>query len=179
MPKKNNQIQTEPVGQNEIEKCISCAAQVRKSNGPTHRYIGASPGCWAIFGEVLAKEYGDYRYPQVHRLTIDVYAAQHPGKPSKQSIQSVTVHLIGLHIMLDQNFDAQWTTKAIKKASQFSENYVWLEPPASSGELTILDVQGAANLKEHTDRVHIWAHSVWRAWESHHEQIRLWAKRIE
>jgi len=178
MPNKNNRNQTELVEKNEFEPCIGCAAQVPKSNGPTHRYVGASPGCWAIFGGVLAKEYGEYGYPQVHRLAVDAYATQHPGTPSKQSIQSVAVHLIGLHLMLDQNFDAQWTTKAIKRAAQFSENYVWLAPPASSGELTILDVQGAANLKEHTDRVHIWAHSVWRVWESHHEQIRLWATRI-
>ena len=73
--------------------CAGCGALVPVTDGPTHPYIGASPGCWAIYGEVLAREYGEYAYPPVHRLTVDAYAAQHPGVPSRRSIQSVAIHL--------------------------------------------------------------------------------------
>jgi hypothetical protein len=172
MPRKNNQKQTEP----KIEPCIGCGAPVPKKNGPSHEYIGASPGCWELFAELLAKEYEEYNYPPVHRVTVDTYAAQHPGSPSKKSIQSVAIHLIGLHLMLDLNFEAHQATQLLNQAAESSQEYVWLEPPQPLGSLTILDVQGADNIKEHTDRVHVWGHTVWQAWQPHHEQIRIWTE---
>jgi hypothetical protein len=36
--------------------------------GPTHDYIGASPGCWAIYGELSEKETGDFRIMRYHQL---------------------------------------------------------------------------------------------------------------
>jgi hypothetical protein len=175
MSQENNQNLTKP-GQDEgFEPCIGCGALVLKSNNLSHQYIGASPGCWVVFKEVLAKEYEEFNYPRINRLTIDTYAAQHPGTQSKQSIKSVVVHLIGLHLLLDLNFGAHQTTKALHKVIRTSQDFHWLEPPTFLGAVTILDVQGAENLKDHTDRVHIWAHAVWQAWQPHHDQIRLWA----
>ena len=46
MPRKNSRKITEP--------CVGCGAQVPKKQGPTHEYIGASPGCWELFGQLLA-----------------------------------------------------------------------------------------------------------------------------
>ena len=170
MPRKNNRKKTKPI----LEACIGCGALVPKKNGPTHQNIGASPGCWEIFGEILTKEYEEYNYPPVHRITVDTYAAQHPGTPSKKSIQSVAIHLIGLHLMLDLNYEAHQATQILSQAAEASKDYHWLEPPMALGSLTILDIEGAENIKDHTDRVHIWAHTVWQAWQSHHEQIRAW-----
>src|SRR5512145_2280867 len=81
--------------------CIGCGARVAEGSGSAHPYIGASPGCWALYGEVLAREYTDPRYGTAHQLTVDAYAAQHPGTPSPQSIQSVTIHLVGLYIVFE------------------------------------------------------------------------------
>jgi hypothetical protein len=37
-------------------------------DGPTHRYIGASPGCcWALYGELAEKEAVDFRYMRSHQ----------------------------------------------------------------------------------------------------------------
>ena len=68
-----------------IKACFSCGAQVPDVEGPTHRYMLSSPGCWAVFGEVLAREYSNALYMKNHRLTVDAYAVQHPGKPSRQA----------------------------------------------------------------------------------------------
>ena len=46
----------------ERESCFSCGAEVPKSDGPVHKYIDSSPGCWAAFGEVLARECSDFRH---------------------------------------------------------------------------------------------------------------------
>ena len=62
----------------------------------------SSPSCWAAYGEVLAREYNDPAFMAAHRLTVDAYAVQHPGRPSPQSIQSVALHLISLCLVLEQ-----------------------------------------------------------------------------
>ena len=50
-----------------LRRCVGCGAVVPDIDGSTHPYIGASAGCWEIYGQVLAKE---YRYPPVHRLIV-------------------------------------------------------------------------------------------------------------
>ncbi len=157
------------------QPCTGCGAPVRVTDGPTHPYIGASPGCWAIYGEVLAREYGEYAYPPVHRLTVDAYAAQHPGVPSRRSIQSVAVHLIGLHLTLERGYEPERATAAIRDVLARAQDFVWLEPPASRGAVTVVDVVEARDLAEHTERVEAWAGSIWEAWKPHHDTIRRWA----
>ena len=34
-----------------FEPCPGCQAPLPALDGPTHRYIGASPACWAIYAE--------------------------------------------------------------------------------------------------------------------------------
>ena len=164
--------------QQSLEPCTGCGALVPRIDGPTHRYIGASPGCWAIYGEVLAREYGEYGYPAVHRLTVDAYAAQHPGTPSPQSIKSVAVHLMALYLTLERGYDAARTTAVLRQATAWSQEFIWLDPPGSRGALTILDVHGGRSLDEHTERVEQWAKSVWDAWSPHHQTVRRWADGI-
>ena len=53
------------------ETCPGCGLLAPRSEGPVHRYMLSSPGCWALYGELLAREYGDVRYMAAHRLTID------------------------------------------------------------------------------------------------------------
>ena len=85
-----------------LRPCPGCGALVPKVGGPTHRYIGASAGCWAAFGEVSEKEYGDFRYARVHGLTVDAYCAQHRGEPTPQAVRSVAVHLVGLYLQMER-----------------------------------------------------------------------------
>lgn len=49
-------------------ECTGCKARFRDMEGPTHPYMESSPGCWAAFGDVLAREYSDPVYFEVHRL---------------------------------------------------------------------------------------------------------------
>jgi hypothetical protein len=157
-----------------LTPCIGCGALVPDVDGPTHRYIGASPGCSGVFGEVMAKEFGEYRYPPVHHLTVDTYAVQHPGTPSRQSIQSVAVHLISLFCVLERGLDSERAIEAMRRALRYSEEFEWLEPPPSPGALTVVDVAKARDFGEHEDLVRRWAESVWDAWSPHHETVKRW-----
>src|SRR5262245_22039659 len=154
--------------------CLGCGAVLPEVNGPTHDYMESSPACWAMYGEVLAREYSDVTYRAVHRLTVDTYAVQHPGRYSPQSVQSVAAHLISLYLVLELGYSSTRATAALQAAVEMGE-FEWLERPQSLGELTVAHVCDVANAVEHIERVHEWAVSAWNAWSEHHAQIKEWA----
>jgi Family of unknown function (DUF5946) len=156
-------------------KCWGCGALVEDRPGPApaHEYLGVSTGCWAVYGEILAKEYGDYRYPQpTHRLTVDAYAVQHPGNPERRSIQSVNGHLVSLYLVLERGMSAPDAILALGNVLGHADKFSWLEPPVPNGRLTMLDVVGAPNLTEHAHLVELWARDVWAAWALHHAVVK-------
>ncbi len=157
--------------------CPGCGGRFPATvGGPVHRYMESSPGCWAVYGEVLAREYGERAYYEMHKFTVDAYAVQHPGRPSPQSIQSVGVHLIRLCLMLEQGADAGHATKMMQTAADKTA-FRWLEPPPSRGEITVADVHRAASAAEHAALVRAWANSAWNAWAAHHATVRGWMLR--
>jgi len=161
--------------------CIGCGAIVPDIDGPNFRYPhAASPGCWAIYGEVLAWEYSALLPGGIHRLSVDCYAVQHPGSPTPQTIQSVNVHLLGLRCILERGYDFSRTTEMMSRATRMFKGHLeWLEPPPSKGDVTVLDVADAVDPEVHARLVRRWADSAWQAWSAHHEVIRGLAKRLE
>lgn len=158
--------------------CVGCGAAVPDIDGPTHAYIGASPGCWRIYGAVLEREYAAWRQAPRHRLTVDVYAVQHPGQPSRRSIQSVAVHLISLHLVLERGLEPQQATRRLAAAAERAQEYVWLDPPSFVGASTIVDVAATHSLQAHDRTVQRWAEDVWQVWAPHHDTVRAWADRL-
>ena len=158
-----------------LSRCVGCGGLFPASAGPVHRYVESSPGCWAVYGEVLAREYGDAAYFRVHRLTVDAYAAQHPGRPSPQSIQSVAIHLVSLCLTFEHGLPAELATAAMQSAAKGKAAFRWLEPPADRGRITAADVHHAGSADEHALIVRTWAEGVWAAWSAHHGTIRAWA----
>ena len=157
-----------------LRPCPGCGGLFEDNPGPTHRYLEASPGCWAAYGEVLVREYSDPAYYRIHRLTVDSYAVQHPGRPSPQSIQSVAVHLISLCLVLENNVDVQRATAAMQTAVKTKGRFVWLTPPTSLGVVTVAEVCAAKHADEHVKQVYSWAKSAWQAWAPHHATVRSW-----
>ena len=156
--------------------CPQCGALVRDEDGPNHAYYGAAPGCWALYGEVLAREYSDFRFARLHRLTVDSYAAQHPGRPEPRTIQSVAVHLIGLQLSLEQPEPGRALEPVLQAAADASAAYRWLAPPLPLGAITVVDVHRAGDdATAHLAAVRAWAESTWAAWAPHHHEVREWA----
>ena len=160
------------------EICIGCKAKVKKEVGFAHPYIGASKGCWTMYGQVLNKEYGEYGYPDItHRLTVDTYAVQHPGQISKRSIQSVNLHLLGLYMILKMDSSGSEATKTMGLILSKKPSFVWLTPPEFEGSLTIAHVLEAENLKAHKVKVREWAENVFKLWyDQHRDTIKSLAQ---
>ncbi len=157
-----------------LSRCIGCGVELPAVEGPVHRYLESSPACWAAYGAVLAREYTDPAYRTLHKLSVDTYAVQHPGRPSPQTIQSAVVHLMRLCLVLEDGVPFEAATAAMQVVAAQKGAYHWLEPPADRGALTVADVGAAASPAEHARRVQAWASATWRAWGAHHAQIRAW-----
>lgn len=90
------------------------------------------------------------------------------------------MHLISLCLVLERGYDAARATQILDQAvRRFKGQFAWLEPPASRGALTVLDVVRAGDAEEHQRRVRRWAESVWEAWFPHHAAIHAWVGRLE
>ena len=138
--------------------------------GKPHEYLGASAGCWELYGQLIAREYG---FPQLgHRKSVDVYAVQHPGEPGPQAIQSVNVHLVSLYLVLEKGVPGEKAIQTMRALTHHPDSFVWLEPPVPNGSVTVVDVLGAENYEQHVRWVEAWARDVWQAWRRHHPAVK-------
>ncbi len=149
-------------------QCCGCRGMFPDITGPIHRYMSSVPGCWAAYGEVLAKEYNDPTYFAVHQLTVDAYAVQHPGGDNPQARQSVTVHLATLWGYFEQGLDDQLTLVTLRKKISQRGSFPLLESP-SIYPLTVLDVAAASTADQHCERIKAWALAAWQAWSSKYD----------
>jgi hypothetical protein len=166
---------TRETPEREAETCPGCGLAYAPSDGPTHPYIGASAGCWARYGELLALEYGDAAMMRWHRLTVDAYAAQHPGVAERRSAQSVHVHLAGLYLVLERKADPASAARAMQRMAD-GRIHSWLEPPPLATEIGLPEAIAAAGTPDYGERVRAWAEAVWQAWTPHHRLIRAEAE---
>lgn len=162
----------------QLVPCPDCGALVPDTDGPTHRSIGGSPGCWSIFNAVGMRHYDDIARGAVHQDVVDAYMAQHPGTPAPQAIQSVNVHLVSLCLALEHGYDPPQRIAALQAATAWKREYAWLDPPKPPWPLTIRDVYDAPDRATQIERTRAWALSVWEAWSSHHAAIRGWATKV-
>ena len=96
-----------------LQICGGCGSALPAISGPTHEYMSSSPACWGAFNTVLAREYADPELMKVHRLTVDAWAAQHPGDGSRRAIQSVGLHLARLMIQLETGLSGERANAAM------------------------------------------------------------------
>lgn len=162
---------------NQETTCPGCGLQMPASESAHYDgYINASPECWSVFSEVLAV---DYRNPvvfgQVHQLTVDAYAAQHPGgtHPDK----SIDIHLAALYLMLDRNVAPERMPAIRRRLADTVESWPHFPPPGDRGALTVFDVAMVDTPQEHVAIVRQWAVSVWEAWSEHHAGIARFVNR--
>ena len=144
-----------------VEVCEDCGAAVAQGKA----------GCLKLFEEILAREFSDYRYGRIHRLTVDAYSLQHPGEYMRSG-KSFAAHLTGACAALECE-DASGVNQKVQK--WLSTNPKIDKPdrlPTRRGTINITYVHGASDADEHTRRVREWAQDVWQAWSEHHSLAR-------
>lgn len=166
-----------------LAACPGCAALLPPMDGPTHRYIGASPACWALYSALNAGEpplaLGPY-----NGLLVDAYAAQHPGVPSPQAIQSVAVHLLTLYGILVKGMAlerALWLRVRPLRAGKSPKHsrFVWLTPPSFVGSLTVADIVQAPTPDERTVVAQRYVEGVWSRWAQEYQTpVAQWYERF-
>jgi CTP:molybdopterin cytidylyltransferase MocA len=158
------------------EPCPGCSARyLPHAADEAHPFIGASAACWAAFGEVLAREFGDITFGRVHRHTVDVYAVQHPGGDGRRERQSVALHLVGLCHWLEHDLEMERLNAITQRLADTDRDWPWLAPPAGFA-MTVVDVLAARDGAEHVRLVRAWAERTWDAWAAHRDVVRSWAR---
>ena len=164
----------------DLETCPGCLAQLPASGGPTHRYIGASGACWDMFAALSNGGEPPLAPGALNGLLVDAYAAQHPGVPSAQAIQSVAVHLLALYGVLDKGLSPDLAlTIRLKAVSERQKakhgRYHWLIPPDFSGSITVADIAAQPTPAARTELLQRYIQEVWLRWAAgHRDTIVAW-----
>ncbi len=160
---------------NKFIPCFACGAKSLDVDGICHEYMLSSPGCWTMFGEIMAKEFSNEKYWRAHEFTVDAYALQHIGKKEdKRALNSVNIHLASLYTIFGEGKSYEHAAQYRKEFSQFYKGkdlLDWLEPPESFGQLTIFDSWNNENPDLHFEITEHWAKSVWESWAHQHDKI--------
>jgi Family of unknown function (DUF5946) len=178
-----------------LSPCPGCGALFPPYDGPTHRYIGASAGCWALLTWSVITRNPDAtdlvsrsRIPEtvvqiptsseassLDSLLGDAYGVQHHGEDSPQAIQSIAGHLLNLHgIISGKTTRPGW---ALGRALRIRGVFHKLDPPAIGSALTIRHLfpgGGVVTPVTHTQ----YALSVYEAWMALHRfTVEKWYER--
>src|SRR3954447_19096085 len=155
-----------------LSTCPGCGLSLPRHGGPTHAYVGASPACWSLYGQ-LPTSFGMTSVGEtVRRLALDAYALQHPGRPEMRSVQSVAVHAMGLCVLLERGAEERRIKPVLgRRPTRKAPALHWLEPPRPNGTLTVQGIRAADEPKTYAAAVEAWAADVWAAWEPHHDTV--------
>lgn len=155
--------------------CPGCGALLEETEGPVHRYMDATPACFALFNQILETEYSDRAFLLTHRLTVDTYAVQHPGGTnSKQQRQSVGLHLARLGLQIERPIPPKETNDVMLGLGKYKQTLKFIEPPKKF-QTTVADVAEFSGTSQHSDKIRAWASSAWEDWSDHHTYILGWA----
>ncbi len=152
--------------------CVGCRGLVPDEDGPIHRYMTASPGCWRIYTEL-----GAGSLPRTPRspLSVDAYAVTHPGVPGPQSTPSVWIHLVTLRCVIEGGWPVEQAVRLRRVGADAFDGWPWLERPHSMGEVTVVDVLrgvAAGDGPRAAELVEAWIDAAWGAWSDHHPAVR-------
>ncbi len=152
-----------------IERCVGCGAEFEKIDGPIHRYMTSSAGCWERYGELLGVMAIAPELKIARQLSTDAYAAQHPGTPTPQATQSVAVHLLNLYGYL-----VRGRPVGVPQFAGHKGAFPRLEPPSFEQTRTVADMPITGSHEEIAVAARAWAESVWAAWSERHGLIAEW-----
>ena len=138
-------------------------------------FTGGVAECMEVYAEVSGRMALGLDYAQVHLITVDAHALQHPEIHGRLNNN---FHLVSLAHILERGGSA-----AMGQRRAFLDSILTgklpippLEPPPplQRGALTVADVYAAQTPIAHEAAVRAWGQSVWGAWAAYH----TWARTI-
>lgn len=160
-----------------VVACVGCGRIVPDIEGPTHRYLESSPGCWAAYTTLpFGGMAGSAELPH-SAMTVDAYAVQHPGRPGPSSTPSVWIHLAAMQLVLERGWPADRLVEIRRTVADANDGWPWLTPPASMGDIGAIDVAAAA-ADDVAAVVRAWVEAAYSAWADHHGEIRELTNRL-
>lgn len=155
------------------EVCFGCGGSFVPSDGPVHDVMASTPGCWAAYGELLAREYADQAlFKACHRLTVDAYAVQHVGaEATVRARRPFWLHLASLHAVLELGHTEAEGRALMGRLAKSALPAGTLDVPAFRS--THADVL-ARTERDHASAVSDWAESVYEDWRPTIPSLRRW-----
>lgn len=154
--------------------CPGCGGSFPLLEGPSHRYMIGSRGCWHAFTCVLAADYVSPERMSFHQLVVDAYAAQHPSGNAQQQVQSVGLHLMTLCLFLEHGADpAQGTQLHRRMVRRPAFHRLERSDP---GGLTVLHVPVEGPAAGARAAAYEWAEAVWTTYRHEHPTVRAWLR---
>ena len=148
----------------DTEECPGCGAASAIEDGATHPYMLSSAACWRRYGEVMAREYTSAALMDVHFLSVDAFAAQHPGSDDdRRARQSVWIHLAGLKAVLRDRHPKAYRYDLLRRLARRNDF-----PPQprhapfamTSADMVLLETESA-----HRQGARDWAEATLKAYE--------------
>ncbi|HET8946780.1 MAG TPA: DUF5946 family protein [Candidatus Polarisedimenticolia bacterium] len=164
------------ISSSSLVSCPGCGLERPASGIAYDRKFHASAECWALFEQVIGREFESaVLFGQAHQLTVDAYAVQHAGggHPDK----SVAIHLAGLHLSLERGLRLWEVPAWLQRIAAAAPGWPHLEPPAPRPRgLSIRNVAESRSPDRHVEAVRAWAAQVWETWRPHHAAARALAE---
>jgi hypothetical protein len=111
---------------------------------------------------------GDSKF--IHQYIVDAYAAQHPAEGSK--LIRVYFALAGLYLHIEKGFTGRQVQLAhMQMAKSGRKTWPTFVPPATLGDMTVIDVLKCPEGPIRDDAITQWSKSVWKAWHEQHQSI--------
>jgi hypothetical protein len=150
-------------------RCPGCGLTMPGGNTTAYDgYFNASNECWSLFTEVIEREFSNaVLFGQVHHLTVEAYAVQHPGgaHPDK----SIDIHLAGLYLMIERNVAPSAVAPYMQKLAERVRDWPHFDAPDSNAwTQTIFDV---AMADDHVAAVREWSAGVWEVWSAQRDLV--------
>ena len=166
-----------------LEQCPDCRVWLPAVPGAAHRYIGASPSCWALFSTLVNAGEPPLAPHPFNALLLDAYMTQHPGQPSPQAMQSVAVHLLALYGVLEAGVAPEqvlWIRQRAVRgdAPERHARFAWLTPPDFTDSSTIANIVAGVTPQACTGQAIDYIQAVWHLWaRTYRATIAGWYER--
>ena len=146
--------------------CPGCGYEAPPEEGPVHAYMVSSAACWRAFNTIMAREYGSAVLMETHYLSVDAFAAQHPGDPDeRRAQQSVWIHLAGLHAVLRQGRPPEYRYALLRRLADTRDS--WPPPPSHAPfAITAGSLPEVMDEAQHAAAMRDWAEATLRAYET-------------